>query len=110
MKYSTVVLRERNYTALITEIMFNIATERVDGAELIRLDIPKPKNSSDTKAYPAALRIVKSIKKKGIIQLFANDESFADATTESEYLLNKYSELLAEEERSSDFDYIYVKL
>lgn len=110
MNYSRIKLRERNYTALLTEIMFTVASERAVGTELIRLEIPSPKDKNDTKAYPAVTRILKSVKKKGIIQLYVPKEDLPEATTEAEYMMNKYESIISDDPCSEDGRYIYIKI
>ena len=109
MIFTNVTLREKNYTALQTEILFNIASERAIGADLVRFDMPISENKEDVKAYSSALRIFKSIKKKGIIQLFVDREALESSTTEAEYLLNKYYDYISLSD-NGNINCIYVRL
>lgn len=110
MLYTQVELKERNYTALLTEILFCVATERAVGAELVRFDIKKSNEKGDDKAYPAAKRIMKYARKRGIIQIFVTDESYPDNTTESLYMQNLYGDFIEGERRPAGYDFIYVKI
>lgn len=110
MIYTKVVLRERNYTALLSEIFFNIATERACKAEIVRFDIPKSPDKNDQKAYPAALRIMKYAKKREFLQIYLNDEMLASDSTESLYIRNLYGDFIENEIRPEGYDFIYVKI
>ena len=110
MIYYKVQLRERNYSALLTEIIFNVATAKAEAAELVRFDIGKPTDKNDTKAYPAALRIMKYAKKRGIIQIYLNDEMLKSNSTEALYIKNLYGDFIEGEIRPEGFDYIYVRI
>ena len=109
MLYSKIVLKERNYTALMTEIFFNVATERACATEIVRFDIPRSSDKNDQKAYPAALRIMKYAKKRNFIQIYLNDEMLSDSSTESLYMKNLY-DFIEDEIHPEGYDYIYVKI
>ena len=110
MLYTKVVLKERNYTALLSEIFFNVATERACSAEFVRFDIPRSTDKNDQKAYPAALRIMKYAQKRKFIQIYLNDEMLAQSSTEALYIKNLYGDIIEDEIRPEGFDFIYVKL
>lgn len=110
MLYNKIKLKERNYTALLTEIFFNVASERVCGTELVRFDIPKPQDKYDTKAYPAALRIMKYAKKRDFIRIYLTEKGFFDNSTESLYMQNLYGHLIENDDKPEGYDFIYVKI
>jgi len=110
MIYTKVELKERNYTALLTEIYFNIASERAVGSELVRFDIKKPKDKDDTKAYPAAVRIMKYAKRRSFIQIFLTENMMGENTTEALYMQNLYGELIEKEDLPEGYNFIYVKI
>ena len=110
MIYYKVELRERNYSALLTEIIFNVASMKAVSAELVRFDIKKPQDKNDSKAYPAAMRIMKYAKKRGIIQIYVNDEILSKNTTEALYIKNLYGDFIDGEIRPDGYDFIYVRI
>lgn len=97
-----------------TEIMFEIASARADNVELIRINIADSKDGqrSDLKRLEASVvQLLKAMKQRGQIQLFALPECFIKMNTEAVYLINKYPAIFknipSEEECES---YIYIKL
>lgn len=94
---------------LNTEIRFLFASARVDGEELVRLDIPLCENEKeDTRINGCVIKVLRTLKKEGVIQFYVNKESFAAGSTEASFLLNKYGEFILDGGRESA--YIYVKL
>jgi len=91
---------------LSVELEFIIACNRVKGNELIRLSLENTDTAGKFRA--AALRLLKSIKKDGIIQLYVFEDELFDDKTESVYLLNKFPYLSENNEKSADA--VYIKL
>ena len=96
-----------NFGHLNTEITFNIASARAQGAELVVL-------KSNQKSFEAITssrieRILRTLKKRDFIVLFASSEDFKQESPVAQYVLNKHpdiSELLAVNEST----YYIVKL
>ena len=83
---------------LMTELRFSIASARASGFELVRLGFSEAEGvSNDAKLEAAVVKKLRILKKEGVVQFFANNESFSKHTTEAIYLLNKYPELAADE-------------
>lgn len=98
-------------TALETEIMFLLATEKVNGCELVSLTLQK--NSDEpTRAKEKGIvtRLLRRMKSEGKIQFFATGESFVASTTEAKYLINKYPDIIDGVDPDSGTEYFYVKL
>ena len=95
MKYSEIKITSKTQSDLKTETLFNIASERASGNELLLFRI----DDSDiaTKMFAALIRILKSLKSSGGILLYADSTSFESSSREAEYLINKYPEFFSEE-------------
>jgi len=92
---------------LSVELEFIIACSKVEGNELIRITLEN--TDTQQKFKSAILRILKSIKKDGVIQLFVLEEELShNEKTESVYLLNKFPALSSITE--PDENSVYIKL
>jgi len=114
MKYIEIILKSEtvNNISLETELMFDLATERVGGTELVRFTLNKQGDEKlDRRNFSTVLRLLRKMKSEKKIQFFATEQSFAESSTEAAFLLNKYPEQFENREKSSEFnEYIYVKL
>lgn len=91
MSIKTEVLTGRDYGQLKTEIIFFVACARSVGAELIKLEMKADYAEQEVaRMMQWASKILKSLKRVGSIQLFVCPKDFLDASTETEYLRNKY--------------------
>lgn len=88
---NTFVLKNTAAESIATEVMFNVASERVQKSELLKFavdaELPEEKKQ---KVLAVAIRILRGMKKQGRIQLFATPEDFEGQTTVASYLSNKY--------------------
>ena len=92
---------------LSVELEFIIACNRVAGNELIKIVLEN--EDMKDKFRSSSSRLLKSIKKDGVIQLFVfENELTASEKTESIYLLNKFPYLL--ENADESLCAVYVKL
>ena len=91
MGIKTEILTGSNSGQLKTEIMFFVASARSRGAELFRIKI-KPLFDEDREArrQDSVARILRTLKQRGVIQLFVHSSKFDSSSTEIEYLKNKY--------------------
>ena len=109
MIYKVINLKNTEVGQIKTEIMFELATERASGTELVRLNLPKPLDMQSEKRINLAVRrLLRSMKERGAIQFFANPDNFESAGMESRFLLNKYTCVFENEELSDGF--VFVKL
>ena len=105
--YKIIDLKSDNVDSMTTEIMFEVAGARADGNELIRINI----SSNETKMYDAAIKLLKSMKQKGIIQFFATEKSFLNGSTEASFLMNKYYDIISlADNGSGEVSYIFIKI
>ena len=105
--YKIIDLKAENIESMTTEIMFEVAGARADGNELIRLNI----NNDETKLYDGAIKLLKNMKQKGLIQFFATEKSFSNGTTEASFLMNKYQDSISlGDNNGGEVAYIYVKI
>lgn len=79
---------------LNTEILFHITSAKVLGKTLLRLSI-KENSDADREARrtKAVTDILKSAKRRGLIQLFVLSSDLKSSSTETEYLENVYPEI-----------------
>ena len=96
----------KDIRSLSTEVKFYIACERVAGRELLNI---RPADEQESARFiNAAVRLLKGMKRSGMIQLFVFESELADPDkTESVFLLNKFPELASREVSETG---IYVKL
>ena len=87
MKFKFNEIKAKTKVGLETEVIFEIASARALGIELLRLDI-----TSDDKERLAgyAEKKLRSLKRLGRIQLFVLASDIKNNSTEAEYLKNKY--------------------
>ena len=105
--YKIIDLKAENIDSMTTEIMFEVAGARADGNELIRLNI----NNDEAKLYDGAIKLLKNMKQKGLIQFFATEKSFSYGSTEASFLINKYQDSISlSDNEGREASYIYVKI
>ncbi len=112
MIYERLTLKNKTVVNAATEIMFEVATKRAEGAQLIRLDVVRTESEREFDRLIAGIgRVLKNMRTKRQIQFFVTPESFAEQTTETQFLLNKYSDYLEEgREPAEGTTYFYIKL
>ena len=94
---------------LDTEMRFLFASAKVDGEELIRLILPVTEDEKEnSRINGCAIKVLRTLKKESVIQFYVNKESFAAASTEASFLLNKYGEFISDD--TCDTRIIFVKL
>lgn len=80
---------------LNTELRFLFASAKVDGAELVRLDLPLCANEKDAaRVSGCVIKVLRMLKKDGIIDFYVNKEGFLANSTEASFLLNKFGEFI----------------
>ena len=112
MKICSYNLCGSNQSEISTEIKFLLASARFDGVELMRFVYKTNETDREAKRlYNITLKVLRSLRARKSIQFFVLPESFAESTTEAEFLLNKYPEHFAAppalKENESEF---YVKI
>lgn len=108
MNIVTSELTGKTSRLLTTEIMFFIVSARSMNKELLKLKIKKEENESVSEKEIAAIsKILKSVKRKNLIQFFVASTDFGAQSTEIEYLMNKYPTLVKEQ---VDEVYFIVKI
>ena len=92
--YKEINLKANTLETITTELLFEIAGARADGAQLIKVNIPYNESECEgisiEKKVQGIVKLLKEMKRKNKIQLYAIPESFLSHTTESVFLLNKY--------------------
>ena len=66
----------------------------------------QPESSTD-KTKASVIKVLRTLKKEGIIEFFVTGEAFGEETTESVFLMNKYGNFI---NTSTGYEAIYVKL
>lgn len=92
------------------ELRFSVASERADGAELLRVNAPSTDNEKeDAKLLSLITKTLKQMKSEKLIQFFATNKSFKISSTEAEFLINKYpDEFSCVSEETVSFFYIKI--
>ena len=76
--------------------MFLVASSKALNNEILALDIkPTSSEESDLRRFESVARVLRDLKRKGIIQLFASSSDVDSSLTEIEYLKNKYPDIIA---------------
>ncbi len=91
-----------------TEIKYNIASGKVEGAELVSLSLTlTDEEKENSRLKTCVTKILSSMKKGATVQFFVKEDAFEAHSTEADYILNKYSEFILPDEGQFQF---YVKL
>ncbi len=109
MKIKYIQLKSGLGDEALTEIMFEIASARAEGAGLLRFELNE-QDESFSKLMLYIIRKLKGMKQKGHIQFFATSDSFEKGSTEAIFLMNKYPALFECVNADEIKKYIYVKL
>ena len=115
MSYKEINMRSVSQDSCATEIMYEVAACRADGIELLRLNIllsnVTEQGGDYKKLLSRTLRLLKEMKQRGAIRLFAADSSFETGATEAVYLMNKYPErFIAPPTTEDEGCYIYIRI
>lgn len=94
---------------LDTEVKFNIASARVDGAELVRFILERTgDDKADQKLMASLTKLLRTLVKSNGIQFFITGAEVASQRLEAEFLVNKYNDyMLADNEK---YMYAYIKM
>ncbi|MBQ8321992.1 MAG: hypothetical protein IJX92_06465 [Clostridia bacterium] len=109
MNYKTIIPEGKDYAALVTELRYAVASARASGEELVIINIPDNDDVQSKKTKTLIIRILKTMKKEGLIQFYATGESFESLTTEARFLLNKYPQIISDSQKDSA-DILYAKI
>lgn len=108
MKYKELSLRADDLNSAVNEIKFELATARAEGIELLIIKY------SDSEIFShflsKASSVLRKMKQRRVIQLYAFVENFLRGGTESVYLKNKYPELFAQDLPKEWDRIVYIKL
>ena len=113
MNYKEFTLRAELPEQISTEILFEIASARADGIELLCINIfnEDKEYTLPKKQQGTVIKLLKNLKGEGRIQLFATSNSFNEHKTEAYFLQNKYPEIF--NSSSTDFldeSKVYIKI
>ena len=101
-------IRAGDTVSALNEIKFEVATARVEGAELLIIDYPDGEGMC--RFLQKASNVLRKMKQRRSIQLYAFAENFSREGTESVYLKNKYSELFMNYFPDKEDRRVYIKL
>ena len=112
MYYKQIDVNCENIDNLSTELRYEIATAKVDGLQLLRINLCNNalEDSGYTKLIGGAIRLLKEMKREGRVQFIASKDSFEKNKTEAVFLINKYPELFPLEQNTNGCEFIYIKL
>ena len=108
MKYKELSLRAEDMSSAINEIKFELATARAEGAELLIVEYSESDNLSHF--LPKASAVLRRMKQRRVIQLYAFAENFFRGGTESIYLKNKYPDHFSSRTITEEDRILYIKL
>lgn len=106
MSFSLYNVKYTDAKDLSVELEFIIACNKVEGNELIKISVENTDNKD--KFRVSASRLLRAMKKDGVIRLFVFEDDLFSEKTESVYLLNKFP-FLSENNELSPYA-VYVKL
>ena len=90
-----------------TETVFIIAVARAGGASCVKFVF----TDESGRVEPAVRKALRSLKRRGSIQMLAGREDFENRTTEAEFLLNKFPGIEEADENENDLPvFLYAKL
>lgn len=99
----------QNRAELNTELRFLIASAKVDGVELLRLDPLTCEDEKENERIAGCIiKVLRTLKKESVIEFYVNREGFSANSTEAIFLLNKYGEYI--DENTAQLSSVYVKL
>lgn len=112
MQYKTINFKGKEPCEIITEAMFEIACARADGEELVKFILPTEESAGAfyKKNISELLKTLKKMKSAGLIQFFATQASFTEATTEAVFLINKYPMVFENSDFAKEEGYVFVKI
>jgi len=112
MLYEQFELRGRTPAEVETEILFEVASRRVGGAELLRINIVRSDDDKlDARLMRFVTKVLKGMKARSLIQFFAFPENFETMGMESRFLINKYPGLVEAKPEILDYlSFVYIKL
>ena len=96
-----------NQITMDTELRFLLATANVEGTELIRFDINESAEDID-RLYGCVIKVLRSIRKDKFFQFFLPVKNMSDRETETQFLLNKYYDFVADTDRGEHS--VFVKM
>ena len=111
MEYKVIELNT-NAADPSVELRFSVASERMDGVELLRVDLPVSEDKKEhARLLSTVTKILKQMKEERLIQFFANAKSFDNASMEAEFLINKYPSIfLCGPTDNPAADFFYIKI
>ena len=107
MDVTTNELTGKTYELLKTEVMFFVSSARSLKKDILKINIKNHGDGGYERRFTAVLKILKSLKRKGALQLYLPSRDFDSETTEVQYVKNKYPEMLINENGK---DFILVKV
>jgi len=108
MSYKEITLFSRDISSALNEVKFELATARAESVEL--LVVKYSEDESLMRFLPKASFLLRRMKQRRRIQLFATPENFIRMGTESVYLKNKYPDIFTNYTPAEKDKIIYIKL
>ena len=87
MNYITLTPTSTVAQELETEIMFSVASARAQTIDFVKLELS---DDGEQKIKVSAVKLLKTLKKQGRIQLYIDSQELRGSSTEAQYLANKY--------------------
>ena len=107
MKCIRYFLEGNSLKELNIEIRYNLASAKVDGAELAAFTLSIADEKDADRALTCVTKILGTMRKEGVIKFYVTSDSFSKETTESEYIKNKYCDFINSLDSQNS---VYVKI
>ena len=107
MNIITYEIKGKNSDQITTEIIFFVTSAKTLEYDLIKLNLKLIENRElDEKRKALSDKILKSIKRRGMIQLYISAADFESTSTEAIYLGNKYPDLKLSLKDDGEYSFI----
>jgi len=104
MELITWELTGKSVNEMTTEIRFFIATASVKRVDVFKLKIKKVfSDEREAKRFASIKRILQTVKRDGLIQLYIHSDELSGNTTEAAYITNKYPDMCVSDEDNNGF-------
>ena len=110
MKITINYLSGKSFETMNTEVLFAIASAKSLDRDIVKIALKEDDTETPetfSRRLGTVVKILKAAKKNKLIQLFVYSSDFDKESTEVEYMKNKYSELITEED---DVPYFLLKI
>ena len=110
MDFKEISLELSEPNSFITELKFEIATARAEGAQVLRVGTQTIDKENNEKLHKQLTKSLRAMKQKGTIQFYAFSEGFLRHSTEAVFLMNKYPDYFDNSQQLEGEDVLFIKI